>query len=226
MRSLFFISPCKAALSFLPILLAFVTAGTAFGQGTGFTYQGRLTDGGTPANGVYDMQFKLYDSPTVGTGTLQGSPNTVMNLSVQVANGIFTVPLDFGSSGFPGTDRFLEIAVRLHSADPNNSSYIPLSPRQQLTSSPYAIRTILATTANQLSSSCAACVQDSQINSVAGSKVSGNVANATNATNAANANLLDNHASTEFPLLGQANVFTNTQTFQTGSATEVVVQAA
>ena len=28
-------------------------------QTTTFTYQGRLTDGGTPANGIYDLQFVL-----------------------------------------------------------------------------------------------------------------------------------------------------------------------
>jgi len=34
-------------------------AGTnaAFAQGTGFTYQGRLNDGGNPANKIYDLRF-------------------------------------------------------------------------------------------------------------------------------------------------------------------------
>ena len=30
--------------------------------GTAFTYQGRFTDGSSPANGVYDFLFILYDS--------------------------------------------------------------------------------------------------------------------------------------------------------------------
>jgi len=34
--------------------------------GVGFTYQGRLIDGGTPANGNYDLIFNLYDAPTNG----------------------------------------------------------------------------------------------------------------------------------------------------------------
>lgn len=50
-----------------------VVSTTAFGQGTAFTYQGRLTDSGNVANGTYDMQFKLFDTATVGTGTPQGS---------------------------------------------------------------------------------------------------------------------------------------------------------
>jgi hypothetical protein len=29
-------------------------------QTTSFTYQGRVTEGGTPANANYDLQFKLF----------------------------------------------------------------------------------------------------------------------------------------------------------------------
>src|SRR5947209_2376553 len=119
-------------------------------QSTSFTYQGRLSDGGTAANGVYDMQFKLYDTATVGTGSLQVSTNKVTNATVQVANGIFTVQLDFGPTGFPGADRFLEISVR-----PNGGGnlYIVLSPRQPITSTPYAVRSANASSADSLSSS-------------------------------------------------------------------------
>src|SRR6185369_16358988 len=35
-------------------------------QTTSFTYQGRLSDGGLPANGVYDLQFKLFDAASGG----------------------------------------------------------------------------------------------------------------------------------------------------------------
>src|SRR5438045_416637 len=38
----------------------------AFAQTTSFTYQGRFTDSGTAASGTYDMQFKLFDSPSAG----------------------------------------------------------------------------------------------------------------------------------------------------------------
>ena len=34
---------------------------------TGFTYQGRLKSGGSPANGSYDFTFKLYDDPSAGS---------------------------------------------------------------------------------------------------------------------------------------------------------------
>jgi hypothetical protein len=128
-----------AQLFVLAALLA-LAANVAHAQTSTFTYQGRLTDGGTPPTGTYDLQFKLYDTATVGTGTLQGSPNTVTKATVNVTSGIFTVQLDFGASGFPGADRFLEINVR-HPGDP---SYTTLSPRQQLTSTPYAIHSLAA----------------------------------------------------------------------------------
>ena len=35
-------------------------------QGTAFTYQGQLDDGGSPANGVYDLEFSLYDALSGG----------------------------------------------------------------------------------------------------------------------------------------------------------------
>ena len=112
----------------------------ALAQTSTITYQGRLTDGGTPANGTYDLQFKLYDALTLGS--LQGSPNTVTKTAVNVTNGIFTVQLDFGASAFPGADRYLEISVQ-H----NGGGYITLLPRQQLTSTPYAIQALSATNA-------------------------------------------------------------------------------
>ena len=34
--------------------------------GTTFTYQGRLTDGGNPASGAYDLQLALFDAATGG----------------------------------------------------------------------------------------------------------------------------------------------------------------
>jgi hypothetical protein len=111
---------------------------------TTITHQGRLFDSGTPPTGTYDMQFKLYDTAMVGTGMLQGSPNTVTLPTVNVTNGIFTVQLDFGASAFPGADRFLEISVR----HPGDASYTTLAPRTQLTAAPYAIRSLSAASAD------------------------------------------------------------------------------
>ena len=152
----------------LSFLLALVLMGAAYAQGTAFTYQGRLTDSGNPADGVFDMQFKLFDTPTVGAGAQQGS--TLTNSTVQVTNGVFTVELDFSAGVFTGAARFLEIGIRpAGSAEP----YTVLSPRQAVTSAPYAIKSNVAASADALSGTCVGCVTSGQIQSVAGGAVTG-----------------------------------------------------
>src|SRR5438067_258917 len=86
----------------LACLVLFLSTGAALAQTTTFSYQGRLTEKGKPVNAILDLQFSLYDTANVGTGTLQGSPKTVTNGSVQVTDGVFTVPLDFGAGAFSG----------------------------------------------------------------------------------------------------------------------------
>src|SRR5690349_10170191 len=54
----------------LPVLL---NVSITLAQTTAFTYQGKLTDNGTPANGNYDLTFKLFDTPTIGSGAQQGT---------------------------------------------------------------------------------------------------------------------------------------------------------
>lgn len=99
--------------------------------GTGFTYQGRLTDGSAPANGLYDFEFRLFDESTGGSQV----GNTLTHNSVNVTEGLFTVVLDFGTA-FSGSARYLEISVRPGaSGDP----YTTLDPRQALTAAPHAL---------------------------------------------------------------------------------------
>ena len=121
------------------LLLTLAMAGianSAFAQGTAFTYQGRLQDGGTNANGSYDFQFTLWDALNGGTQQPQAAPVTVTKSNVVVTNGVFTTQLDFGAAAFSGADRFLETSVRLSGA----TSFTLLSPRQPITSTPYAVR--------------------------------------------------------------------------------------
>src|SRR6059036_178074 len=73
------------------VLWLIAGASTAFAQTTSFTYQGRLTDGGTPANGNYDLQFVLFDSLSGGA---QIGSTQALN-TVPVSNVVFTVSLDF-----------------------------------------------------------------------------------------------------------------------------------
>ena len=100
-------------------------------QSTAFTYQGRLLDGGQPATGSYDLQFRLTDA--LSGGNPIGAALT--NAPVLVTNGLFLVLLDFGSGAFDGSPRWLEVGVRTNGSA---SPYFVLSPRQAITASPYA----------------------------------------------------------------------------------------
>jgi hypothetical protein len=106
------------------------------GQVTAFSYNGRLSDNGQPANGSYDMNFALFDALNGGgtVGTLQTKSD------VSVTDGLFALTLDFGANVFTGPPRWLEIAVR-HTGTPN---FITLAPRQGLSSSPYAVYALSA----------------------------------------------------------------------------------
>jgi len=99
--------------------------------GTAFTYQGHLYDNNSVANDEYDFQFKLYDT-NVGGGQVGSDVNVA---DVDVIDGYFTVELDFGSSVFDGYARWLEIGVR---PGASISSFTTLSPRQEITATPYA----------------------------------------------------------------------------------------
>jgi len=165
-------SKVSAFLSNLLLVMALLSLFViqAAAQTTAFTYQGILNDGGNPANANYDMQFKLFDTVDVGTGTQQGS--TITNAMVAVTNGIFSVALDFGAGVFDGTARYLEIGVRLAgSPDP----YAVLSPRHAINATPYAVKSLNATTSDGLSAACVNCVTSSQIGSVDGSVVTGTI---------------------------------------------------
>ena len=109
-------------------LLAATFAGLA--QGTAFTYQGRLSDSGNPANGGYDLRFKLYNDVTNGN---QVGP-TLTNSATIVSNGLFVVALDFGGV-FNGSNYWLEIAARTN----GGNAFTILNPRQTVTPAPYAI---------------------------------------------------------------------------------------
>jgi hypothetical protein len=112
--------------------LALCTSASA--QQTAFTYQGRLNDGASPASGVYDFQFTLYDNAI--EGSVAGE--TLSYEMMDVSNGLFSVTLDFGAASFDGSPRWLEIAVRTNGA----AEFTPLSPRTEITPVPYALHAL------------------------------------------------------------------------------------
>src|SRR5688572_835445 len=92
------------------IIALVISAANISAQTTAFTYQGKLTVGGSAANVPHDFIFKLYTASTGGT-QIGGD---VFSHDVPMANGIFTVTLDFGTSPFTTVPagNFLEILVR------------------------------------------------------------------------------------------------------------------
>jgi len=179
-------------------------------QTTAFTYQGKLVDNGTPATGNYDFQFSLFDA--VSGGTQQGTTQTVTNQLV--TNGIFSVQLDFVNCAgcscptcFNGAPRFLAIAVR----PAGGGAFTPLTPRQPLTSTPYAVKSMNAanaTTADGLSVACINCVTSSQIASVNGSAVTGTIPVASVPSGSANyiQNTTSPQAASNFNISGDGTV--------------------
>jgi hypothetical protein len=119
---------------------------TVRAQGTAFTYQGQLQNNGSPANGSYDLTFTLYNASSGGIGLF----GPLTNSATAVTNGLFTTTLDFGSNAFGGAPWWLQIGVRTN----GGASFATLTPRQQLTPTPYAIYSSgagTATTANGVS---------------------------------------------------------------------------
>jgi BclA C-terminal domain/Collagen triple helix repeat (20 copies) len=112
------------------LLLSFASAhassvGTLTPQYTAFTYQGSLTADGHPANGNFDLTFKLFDNVTPGVGNQIGS--TITMLQFPVVNGAFTTDLDFPGA-FTGHQLWLEVTIGSQT----------LSPRQPVNSVPVA----------------------------------------------------------------------------------------
>src|SRR5262249_3665472 len=131
-------------LKYLVLLSALSGAFNLNAQSSAFTYQGRLDDGINAANGTYDFQFTLFDAASAGNQV----GGILTNVATGVSNGLFTVTLDFGASAFPGTDRWLEIGVVTNGGEAFNT----LTPRQLITSTPYATRALAAASADTANS--------------------------------------------------------------------------
>lgn len=113
------------------VLLSTAAARRANAVSTAFTYQGQLQMFGGPVSATCSMQFKLYD---VSAGS-ESPIGYYGPIAVPVSGGLFSVPLDFPAIAFNGGDRWLEISVDC----PGGGGLTVLSPRQQLTASPYAL---------------------------------------------------------------------------------------
>ncbi len=136
---------CKYLRVIFAALFCLTGTDSTKAQSTAFTYQGRLSDGGRPVSGVFDLTFTLHGNATnpapIGT--------YVLLTAVPVTNGLFTVRLnendEFDRNAFTGPPRWLEIGVRSNGVLGN---FTVLSPRQSLDATPYAAFAFNAAIAN------------------------------------------------------------------------------
>ena len=182
------------------LLLALACAGQASAQTTAFTYQGRLTANGLPANGTYELRFDLRDAPTAGTAV----GTAVNNSGVAVSNGVFTVTVDFGAGAFTGANRWLEIGVRTNGSV---SAYAVLTPRQPVTSAPHAVQAVNAQTAASVTGTVPAT-------SVSGTFTSGQIPNL-DAAKITSGTVADTRLSANVALLNGSPTFAGTVTATT-----------
>ena len=144
---------------------------TIHAQGTAFGYQGRLNANGSPATGIYDLRFTVYDA--LSGGSVIAGP---LVIATGVTNGLFTVTLDFGSGVFTGPPRWLEIAARTN----GTTTFTTLTPRQAVLPTPYSV--MASTASNLLGTLTAAQVSGGTANI----NISGTAANITGVLPVAN----------------------------------------
>jgi hypothetical protein len=123
----------SAALLILVALLACGLTNASASLST-ITFTGQILNNGAPvANGVYDLEFSLF---TAGNGGTQVG-STISVASVTVADGVFNVALNFGSTVFTGAALYIQTSYRLHPKS-GNPSYTMETPRNLVPSSTYA----------------------------------------------------------------------------------------
>jgi hypothetical protein len=146
----------------LAFAMLFAFSAFAAAQTTAFNFQGRLNDGNNPANGRYDLQFKLFDAITGGNqvGATLDKPNLLLN------NGVFSTQLDFGPSIFTGSDRFIEISLRpTVPANITPNAFVILGARQQIMSVPYSVKSLNATNSDNATNAINATTATTAVNS-------------------------------------------------------------
>jgi hypothetical protein len=201
---------------------------TAAPLGTAFTYQGRLIEGTNAYTGNAEFQATLWDVASGGTALATNASGSVI---VGVTNGLFVLPLDFGTN-FPGTVRWLQLEVRT-----TIGAFTTLSPRQALTPAPYALYASSADTAATASSVPAANItgtlSDTSLSgnvallngnqSFSGANTFGNAGNSysgngfgltsLNANNLASGTMPDGRLSANIPRLNNNQTFTGNNIF-------------
>src|SRR5262249_50873792 len=123
------------AITAISLIIGIVASATATPPDATFMYQGRLNENGIPVNRDVGMTFQLWNAATGGSArghTVVCDGGSGNFPPVTVTNGLFTVPINFGTSVLSQYEA-LWIAIAVEGQ--------PLSPRQPLTAVPYAVAT-------------------------------------------------------------------------------------
>lgn len=186
------------------VLCAFGGVAAAEPLGTAFTYQGELRDGDAPANGTYDLRFRLYSEASGVGGAVQVGPTLCVD-NLAVVDGVFTTALDFGAV-FGSLARYIEVDVRSDTglSCASAAGFTTLTPRQRISAAPNAVFAGTATTATTATNAITATNATSLNNQPA-----------TFYTNAANltGTLSDARLSTNVTTLAGAQTFSGVKTF-------------
>ncbi|MHC4733403.1 MAG: hypothetical protein ACYTDW_02950 [Planctomycetota bacterium] len=81
----------------LGLMVCMAATSEAASMGTAWTYQGRLIDANKPVDGLYDFQFKLYDSDEPPISEQVGSD--VNKPDVDVIDGYLSLVADWRAAG-------------------------------------------------------------------------------------------------------------------------------
>lgn len=128
--------PLQKTLFALLLILLLSPIASAAPLGRSFTYQGELSQSGTPVDGIVNLRFSLWDAASGGTqiGASQIASGIV------ATKGLFAAEVnaadEFGPQAFNGEARWLQIEV---CSDAGCSSTTVLGARQAITGAPYAL---------------------------------------------------------------------------------------
>ena len=99
-------APCWFSCATAIVCLA--TSAPAQSVTTAFSYNGMLRSGGSPANGSFDIEFRLYNAASGGSQI--GAPVTLLGQDVE--DGLIAAELSFGAAFSDGGQRWLQVGVR------------------------------------------------------------------------------------------------------------------
>jgi len=127
----------KSVIWIMGVLVLFnVQAQTSI---SAFNYQGELLENGSPANGLYDINFTAFD-----TNNLVDEVGFYAASDVMVNNGLFVIPeLDFGQNTLLDNDK-LWLSIEIKKSSEPDSAFEILHEAQKVTNVPYATRAIVA----------------------------------------------------------------------------------